>query len=209
MTETVLQIPLKSIWMVSEVVTEYQLHKLPDFPADKPPMVLDIGGNVGIFAIAAASRWPGAKVHSYEPHPDTYRLLVSNLADVPGCTASCYAVVGDDVQSGAVILHEGARNRLCCSLIDRGDQDMSKEGEVMVHCLPAHQLPTCDVLKIDTEGCEVPILQRYAQDGKLATVKMLLAEIHKNEDFAIVQEMAKVAGLNLLNIVDKTMRFMR
>ena len=40
--------------------------------------ILDIGANVGSFALWASARWPGSTVTSYEPHPGTYELLRRN-----------------------------------------------------------------------------------------------------------------------------------
>lgn len=40
-------------------------------------VVLDVGMNIGGFAVTAASK--GAKVIGYEPHPETYELALENL----------------------------------------------------------------------------------------------------------------------------------
>jgi len=40
-----------------------------------PRTVLDIGANVGQFAVAAAKLYPGCKVISFEPVPDTFEIL--------------------------------------------------------------------------------------------------------------------------------------
>ena len=36
--------------------------------------ILDVGANVGSFALWATARWPGSVVTSYEPHPGTFAL---------------------------------------------------------------------------------------------------------------------------------------
>lgn len=203
-----LSIPFGSLWMVVEVAMEYDLYSLPDFPKDNPPLVLDVGANVGIFAINALQRWPGATVMSYEPHPETFRLLSDNVSDLPNAGVANVAIVGSDIKSKSTILHEGARNRLCCSLIDRGDQDMETSSEVRVDVLPAQELPACDVLKMDTEGCEVPILEAYGQE-KLGKVKFLLAEIHADKDYAPIDKMARAAGLTFLDRRKTTVRYAR
>lgn len=40
--------------------------------------ILDIGANVGSFALWATARWPGSVVTSYEPHPGTFEFLKRN-----------------------------------------------------------------------------------------------------------------------------------
>src|SRR5476649_1482869 len=35
----------------------------------KVDSILDIGGNIGLFSLAARSHFPDARIHSYEPNP--------------------------------------------------------------------------------------------------------------------------------------------
>src|SRR4051812_24496223 len=41
--------------------------------------ILDIGANVGSFAVWANMRWPGSPIHAYEPHPGTFDILEGNV----------------------------------------------------------------------------------------------------------------------------------
>lgn len=51
------------------------------------PVVFDVGANIGIFALFAAERWPGARIASFEPVPDVFRVLEQNTTGLPGVTA--------------------------------------------------------------------------------------------------------------------------
>jgi FkbM family methyltransferase len=42
--------------------------------------ILDIGANVGSFALWATRRWPGSRVRSFEPNPETFAILKRNVA---------------------------------------------------------------------------------------------------------------------------------
>jgi len=48
-----------------------------------PPggVIFDIGANIGLFSIAAMLRYPGARIHAFEPIPDLFELLSRNLAE--------------------------------------------------------------------------------------------------------------------------------
>ncbi|GAA4434486.1 [alpha-L-fucopyranosyl-(1-_3)-alpha-L-rhamnopyran osyl-(1-_3)-2-O-methyl-alpha-L-rhamnopyranosyl] dimycocerosyl phenol-phthiocerol 2'''-O-methyltransferase [Ravibacter arvi] len=48
-------------------------HHIPDLGT-----VMDIGANQGQFACSVARFFPNAAIHSFEPVPDTYQLLVAN-----------------------------------------------------------------------------------------------------------------------------------
>jgi FkbM family methyltransferase len=48
-----------------------------------PGTVIDVGANVGQFAIASAMIWPDVKVHSFEPVPETVSILKENVRKLP------------------------------------------------------------------------------------------------------------------------------
>jgi hypothetical protein len=41
-------------------------------------VVFDVGANIGMFGLAVADRFPGVRVHAFEPMPRVYPLLVDN-----------------------------------------------------------------------------------------------------------------------------------
>lgn len=47
-----------------------------------PKTILDIGANVGQFAVAAAKMFPDATVYSFEPDPDTVQALRKNVSAI-------------------------------------------------------------------------------------------------------------------------------
>jgi hypothetical protein len=61
---------------------EYFRHGLS---IDDARCILDVGGNIGMFTVAAKRRAPGAVVYTFEPIPDTFEALQMNLRS-HGCT---------------------------------------------------------------------------------------------------------------------------
>ena len=45
--------------------------------------IIDAGANVGQFALTAAQRFPMAEIHCFEPVPDVYEILKSNVKRTP------------------------------------------------------------------------------------------------------------------------------
>lgn len=43
------------------------------------PLVLDVGANIGLFALKLLSDYPGARLHCFEPAPTTFEVLSQNL----------------------------------------------------------------------------------------------------------------------------------
>ncbi|AUS81158.1 FkbM family methyltransferase [Actinoalloteichus sp. AHMU CJ021] len=58
------------------------------------PVVVDVGANIGLFTLFAASQWPGAVVHACEPVPDVFDVLRDNIRALPGATAHNVALGG-------------------------------------------------------------------------------------------------------------------
>ena len=192
-------IPRESLWSVIEVASEYDLFRLPSYEA---PRILDIGANVGIFALRALARWPGGSVTAYEPNLGSFNLLVQNT--VGRNVGGVLAAVTGGVPEGTVTLRRGKHNDLEASLVDIGNQE---DGGEEVSNIDASKLGECDVLKVDTEGCEVEILEGYPH---LAAVKVLLVEVHRAEDMDKVRALATKAGLTrALPTIGTVLRFRR
>lgn len=141
---------------------------------DAPPSVLDLGGNCGAFAVWSRARWQGASVIAYEPNPSAAIIFAINTE---GMDVELHqkAVRGE---AGTAFLHFGANNLGEASL-HKGDEQV--EDGVIVDCVAARDLPDCDVLKIDTEGCEVEILRGYFT-GRRPDTKAVLFEFHSADD---------------------------
>ncbi|WP_143305443.1 FkbM family methyltransferase [Chitinophaga vietnamensis] len=58
--------------------------------------VLDVGANQGQFALAAAWRYPEASIYSFEPLPDTYRLLQQHTRRTPAIKTFNFALGSSD-----------------------------------------------------------------------------------------------------------------
>jgi FkbM family methyltransferase len=43
--------------------------------AARAPRILDVGANIGLFGVYALGRWPDARITSFEPDPDNFRVL--------------------------------------------------------------------------------------------------------------------------------------
>ncbi len=133
----------------------------------RPPRVVDAGGNVGLFGAWLLSRRPGAQITSYEPDP-------ANLAVLEACAARNAGRGSWEVVPAAVGTRDGpvgfaggqgAMSRLC------------EDGGLEVPSVDLlGLLRGADLLKLDTEGGEWPILH----DGRLAAAgpPVLVLEHH-------------------------------
>jgi FkbM family methyltransferase len=133
---------------------------------DRPPVVLDAGANIGMFSVWAAGRWPGARVIAVEPLPRNVALLRRNLALALPPGASEVVAAAATTQDGDVIF--GGGDATNGRVLDAGDGGLT---------VPARDLfalaRDIDLLKLDIEGGEWPILADPRFSSALAPVVML------------------------------------
>ena len=120
------------------------------------PVILDIGANVGSFAIWATRFWPGCTIHCYEPSKENFEYLEKNISSLcPNEKIELNNVAVGDVLKTK--LFNGLNNCGERSLHQIGEQDENYE---MVKTIDPIALPNADILKMDTEGSELDILDR-------------------------------------------------
>lgn len=148
-------------------------YDVPYWP-EKPPVILDIGANVGAFSLWALDRWPGALIHAYEPHPETFKTLCKNVA---GTRVIPYNY-GIASKEGWFPLYDGLDNSGEASLFDSA---FARKGTgIHVEIKTPDVLPEADILKMDTEGCEVQILDPLITSGRKFAAVMF--EYHSPND---------------------------
>lgn len=136
--------------------------------------VLDIGGCVGAFAVFAA--WCGAAaVHTFEPMPDSFALLTENVARFPNVIAENAAVA---IESGEVLM--SGFGEMGDGVVNTGTPAISSVG-VVVPAVSIHEVltrePSWDVVKLDIEGYEYPLIEALSAD-ELAAIAMFTMEFH-------------------------------
>jgi FkbM family methyltransferase len=167
---------------------------IPQLTEAWPPRVLDIGANVGAFGLWVRHKWPGARVDSYEPNPRAFAVLHENWDREPFHWR--IHARGVAALAGRARLHEGKGNLGEASI--HADVGGSKPDEgVDVELEDAAELPDAEVVKVDTEGCEVEILDRYLQTHRVAPTLVML-EYHRAIDRLLLEELLGWHGLALM-----------
>lgn len=140
----------------------------------RPRTVIDVGANVGQFAVASAKLFAPVAVHSFEPHPGCFAALKKNLASLPD--THVYPI-GVGSTEGTVTFHLNSHTHSSSFLALSGkhrnafpDAVEIESIQVSVSTLDAvfqgRELVAPVLLKIDVQGYEAEVLK-----GAVGTLK--------------------------------------
>lgn len=150
----------------------------------KGPVVVDIGGYNGDFALYAAKRLSARKVVSCEPSPRNWALLQRNVAqnqyDDRIEMVNKAVTNGQDVMMN-VDTHDRGQARVSAYGSD-GQQRQLVPGITLAALVEQHGLTEIDLLKIDCEGGEYDILSN-APTEVFKRIHNIVFEYHEIEGF--------------------------
>ncbi len=147
-------------------------------------LVVDIGGNIGSFALYAAAKARAGQVVSVEPIQDNYRLLVQNIKmnGFDNVLAKQAALVP---RRKTVRIYLGTLGFGSHSILPVLAQQRQRfedvEGITLADLFEEYQLPHCDFLKMDCEGAEFEILREMDLD-LCRRISKLVVEYHTLPD---------------------------
>ncbi len=147
-----------------------------EIAAKRPPVVLDIGANVGLWTLALAKRFPASVVHAVEADPRTAETLRKNVQSQANVIVHQLAVHS----SVGRITFRSHENPLLSSVLELDDAVGATKGvEVEATTLDefvATKLGACPAfVKIDTEGNDMQVLTgatRTLADDQLRAIVM-------------------------------------
>jgi FkbM family methyltransferase len=148
--------------------------------------VVDVGANVGAASVYFATAYPDAQVYALEPGSSPLLLLRQNVEPLRNVNVFPFALHSSEK---TLPLFHG-KNDCVESSLSSSTRTSSESEQIRLvgasQFLSQHGIDKVDVLKIDTEGCEVPILRSLA--NYLPEVKVLYVEYHSERDRRLIDE---------------------
>jgi FkbM family methyltransferase len=143
-------------------------------------VIVDAGANVGASALWFLNAAPEARVVCFEPTAQNHRCLAANLASFPKAEAHHWGLFSQE-RTAELFLgkNQCMQNSLVASVEVGGDSETItlKRASSEFDRLGLQRI---SILKIDTEGCEMPILEDLG--NRLALVDQIYVEYHSEED---------------------------
>jgi len=133
---------------------------------------VDVGANVGLWTFLLAEK--NITVHAFEPSPRPYRIL-KEKAEKHGDVHVYNFALGEDSYEAQLHLHQTSGHD---SITKREGDYMSSQTRVPVRTLDSFNLRNIGLVKIDTEGYEVPVLLG-ARKTIINHKPRLIIEIHR------------------------------
>jgi FkbM family methyltransferase len=149
-----------------------KVHRLNYPSLSKDSIVFDIGGYVGDFAHEIHKKY-GCKVYIFEPHPVFYEKCVQRFKGNTNMITLNYGLSDmtgkfelTDSVDGSSFLNLKGKNTVLCEV--KNIFDVLKDLEIN----------NIDLMKINIEGGEYPLLQHIADNDKLNIVNFYQIQFH-------------------------------
>lgn len=146
------------------------------------PYIMDCGANIGLATVELKKEFPNAKIIAVEPEADNYKQLCKNISSngfedvevvMMGVWYNLTYLTGKtDFRDGSewsFALQESAESDLNSIQVDTPQNIAARFGWNVI-----------DILKIDIEGSEFPLLRNISQWKEVFdTVKVISIEVHE------------------------------
>lgn len=155
----------------------------------KPKVIVDVGADIGAFSVYAWLQCPQATIHAFEPSSRALPLLWRNVKDLP-VEVHTY---GLDNSNRTETLHHSAAGYVADSINPCEYNSLVGSEQIELRDFAAEMrrlgLDEIDILKVDAEGCEVPILESMVGAG--ISPAWLYVEFHHEDDRRAIDELLR------------------
>jgi len=155
---------------------EYPTLRIPDW---SPRTIVDVGANVGATAVFFALAYPQARIHCFEPSAETFAHLQANTAWLPQISVQPVGLFDGPAQ---VPLYGGTSQcaQASVSLSVETRQDVTETITLVPARSAIGDIEGPAILKLDTEGCEVPVLRDLGDT--IDAFDVIYVEWHSDRD---------------------------
>jgi FkbM family methyltransferase len=164
------------IYVLDEVYGQRMYNRVPGYAPSPGWAVIDLGANIGVFTLHAALA--GAFVYAFEPNPDCFARLRSNVRD-NGVTPSVMLfeqAVSDRRGAGRMEVTKGGTTGGTVARTAAADDSGPVRMTTLDEAMAQSSVRTIDLLKMDIEGAEAAALK--GASNVLGRTQRIIAEYH-------------------------------
>jgi FkbM family methyltransferase len=141
----------------------------------------DVGANIGQTALLFSRNFPNATIHSFEPIKGTFKKLIENTKK--NSAIKCHKLALSDIEEEIEVKvfddDKSVLNSLKTHLQDPSQNaKLEKIQTTTLDCFVSrNEIGSIDLLKIDTEGFEIPVLNGAMESLKNHSIKSIYIEV--------------------------------
>jgi FkbM family methyltransferase len=146
--------------------------------------IFDVGANDGETALSVLEEFPEARVLSFEPHPSTFAKLVARVGSSPRFRGFNLAL-GTDIGEVEMIEYDESKtnsltpdSQFAKRFKTQGRSIRVKETTLDSFC-SENLIDRIDLLKIDTEGFDLVVLQGCSSMLRKQSIRFILVEFNE------------------------------
>ncbi|MFH1784997.1 MAG: FkbM family methyltransferase [Candidatus Micrarchaeota archaeon] len=169
--------------------------------------IVEIGGHIGIFSVLAAKMASHGRVYTFEPNPDNFNLLATNLAiNRIGNVIARQEAVSDRAGSLTLYIDPGNTGGHSIHRTEQTRSEITVRTTTLTDIVDQNRLRRIDFLKMDCEGAEYEILRRLPIDV-LGMIRQIAMECHYQGDGRDSKWIAGLLRRNGFDVVIKTDKY--
>jgi FkbM family methyltransferase len=143
------------------------------------PLIFDCGSNIGISVLYFKLLYPEARIVAFEPGPETFALLKSNVESNGLKNVELHNLALSDTAGTVPFFSSHSASVVASVFSGRTEIDSA---ETSVPCQPLSRFirESIDYMKMDIEGAELLCIPEIARTGRLKNIRKLAIECHHN-----------------------------
>jgi len=184
--------PGTSDWWIFLEIFVFGIYRRVEADIQKSRVIIDIGANVGFFALYASGLNPEVEIHALEPFPKNADQLKSNLLLNGNLHIQVHPLAVSD-KSGTATLYFSPGDDSGCSLNQAKSQQCSVPTVSLSDFFKMAGIARCDLLKMDCEGSELAILSAMPT-GEWPKIGNLIMEYHNPAEVDALKRILQQSG---------------
>src|SRR5262249_15666254 len=166
-----------SRFVFTEIFERHCYKHAPRVPS--PKTVLDIGANIGLAAAYFRLLYPAARIDCVEPDAGAVALLRQNATQIGNCRVHAIGLYEGDCEKTFYSASQSVKSSLTKNPYAHASP-LRLPLQAAGAFVRSTRVDRFDVIKIDTEGAEVPIMRSLADIVRQAAI--VHVEFHSHED---------------------------
>ncbi len=152
----------------------------PILPKINPKLILDVGANIGATSVFFSLNYPNAKIFAFEPTAMNFELLKKNVGSLQNIFPINKGAYSYRTKKKVYLDSDSGGKNSIYKNWTKSKQFEEIELVDLSEFLDLKEIDNVDILKIDTEGCEVQILKSLRD--RLHNIEAIYLEFHSKTD---------------------------